>query len=154
MIVVTMSVGIQAERSRVWRALVRPDETAGWHPTRPAVVQLPARWPVPGSAARWRGHLGGVQLVWREEPLEVVPEARLRSVWHLALARLDQTWTLAPDGDARVYTRVALRLSLPNAIPVVGGEMDRFGVRKLGQELVDDSLRGLRAWCEKETVPS
>ena len=51
-------------------------------------------------------------------------------------------------------TRVSLKLVSPNAIPMVGGELDRFGVRGLAQQMVDETLRALREWCESEDGPS
>jgi hypothetical protein len=33
----------------------------------------------------------------------------------------------------------------------VGGALDRFDLRRLASEIVDDNLRALQRWCELET---
>jgi hypothetical protein len=33
-------------------------------------------------------------------------------------------------------------------VPVVGGELDRFDVRRLAAEMVDRNLRSIQKWCE------
>ena len=150
MLAVNMSVAIQAERRRVWRALVRPDEMAAWDPVRSSALAVPPDYPKPGVVARWRAQLRGVPMLLVEEPLEVTPAERLRAELRLALVRLETTWTLGPDPVDQRRTRVSLKVVSPNSIPLVGGLLDRFGVRGLVQELVDESLRALRAWCEDD----
>ncbi len=149
MITVTMSVAIDADRSRVWNALTHADELVSWSPDRTDAVDVPEDYPKPGGAARWRFRLHGVSMPMTESPVEVIPAERLRSQLRLSLVRFDQTWTLAPDADEpRRRTRLSLKLVSPNAIPMLGGELDRFGVRELAQQLVDDNLRAVRAYCE------
>lgn len=149
MITVTMSVSVAADRRRVWDALIRPEEVAAWSPERAKAVDVPADYPKPGSPARWRFRLHGVAMPMTELPVEVVPAERLRTELRLSLVRFDQTWTLAPDnGGGR--TRLSLKLTSPNSIPLVGEVLDRFAVRELVQEIVDENLRAARAWCERE----
>lgn len=148
MITVSMSVAIAADRRRVWNAITRPDELLAWNPARIAAVDVPVDYPKPGAPARWRTALHRVPMPMTERPLEVIPEERLRAELRLALVRFDQTYTLAEEAGDPGRTRLSLKLVSPNAIPLVGGLLDRFGVRELAQELVDESLRALRAWCE------
>jgi uncharacterized protein YndB with AHSA1/START domain len=144
-----MSVAIDADRRRVWDALTRPDELVAWDPERIAAIDVPEHYPKPGENARWRYRLRSVPMPMTESPVEVVPTERLRSELRLALVRFDQTYTLSREGDDSGRTRLSLKLVSPNAIPLVGGLLDRFGVRELTQEIVDENLRALRAWCER-----
>jgi uncharacterized protein YndB with AHSA1/START domain len=149
-ITVTMSVAIGADRRRVWEALTRPEALVRWNPGRSAPLDVPEGYPKPGKTARWRYRLRSLPLPLTERPLEVVPAARLRSELRLALVRFDQTYTLAEEaGDPR-RTRLSLKLVFPNAIPLVDGLLDRFGVRALAQQIVDDNLRALRDFCESD----
>lgn len=148
-----MSVAVDAERQRVWRALTRAEEVVAWSPVRVAALDVPPDHPRPGGRARWRYRLGRVTVNMTEEALEVTPCERLRSSVGLALLAFEQTWTLAGETGDPKRTRVALKLVVPNAVPVVGGLLDRFGVRGFAQSLVDRSLRALRAWCEGEGAP-
>lgn len=151
MITVTMSVSIDADRPRVWGALTRPAELIAWSPDRTEALAVDADYPKPGGLARWRYRLHGVPMPMTESPVEVIPSERLRSELRLSLVRFDQTWTLTRDPDDPAHrTRVSLKLISPNAIPMVGGELDRFRVRELAQQLVDENLRAVRTWCEQD----
>lgn len=149
MITVTMSVSVDADRGRVWDALIRPDEVAAWSPERAMAVDVPADYPKPGSPARWRFHLHGVAMPMTEVPVEVVRTERLRTELRLSLVHFDQTWTLASE-DGGDRTRLSLKLTSPNSIAMVGEVLDRFAVRELVQEIVDENLRAARAWCERD----
>ncbi len=153
MITVTMSVRVAADRQRVWRALVRPDEMVAWNPGRVASLSVPADYPKPGQTARWRAKLHGVTMPLVEKPLEGDPAERLRSELRFSLVRFDQTFGVMEDAEHPESTRVSLKLVAPNAIPVLGDTLDRFGVRELAQEIVDETLRSLRSWCEEAEAP-
>ncbi len=148
-----MSVGIGADRQRVWRALVRPDEMVAWNPGRVAALSVPADYPKPGQTARWRARLHGVTMPLLEKPLEVDPAERIRSELRFSLVRFDQTFAVTSDAEHPETTRVSLKLVAPNAIPMLGSTLDRFGVRELAQEMVDETLRSLRSWCEEDAAP-
>lgn len=149
MITVSMSVSVDASRGRVWNALISPDAVAAWSPERSMAVSVPADYPKPGSPARWRFRLHGVAMPMTELPVEVVPAERLRTELRLSLVNFDQTWTLASE-DGSDRTRLSLKLTSPNSIAMVGEVLDRFAVRELVQEIVDENLRAARAWCERE----
>jgi hypothetical protein len=42
-----------------------------------------------------------------------------------------------------------MKVVVPNAVPVVGGMLDRFSVRQYATNLVSGSLDAIRAWCER-----
>ena len=76
----------------------------------------------------------------------MVPAERLRSAVRLASFEFEETYTLAdqpPDA-----TRLSLRLVAKNTVPLLGGELDRFDVRRLSAERVDQTLAQLARWCE------
>lgn len=136
---------IHAPRSRVWRALTTPAELIRWDKAILSLVEPADEFPAVGSRARWRYQLGSVPVELRDRPLEVIEGSRLRSDVSLGLFRFEQTWSLADDKDA---TRLGIHLAAGNSIPVVGGTVDRFDVRRLAAEYVDGKLRALRLWCE------
>ncbi len=123
-------------------------------PSPCSALNVPPDWPKPGSSGRWRFKLHGVPMPLVEQPLEVTPSERLRSELRLALVHFDQTFTVSSDSAQPGQTRVSLKLVSPNAIPTVSGELDRFEVRGLAQQMVDETLRALREWCESEDGPS
>ena len=51
----------------------------------------------------------------------------------------------APDGG---HTRVSLCLTTSSEAPLLGGSLDRFGVRRFATELAGHSPAALRDWCE------
>jgi hypothetical protein len=96
----------------------------------------------------WRYRLGSVPVVLHEQPLEVVPDSRLRSSVALGLFRFDETFQLFSEAGDEDRTRLMLKLVASNSVPVVGGALDRFAVRRLAAEFIDAKLRGVQKWCE------
>ena len=37
-----------------------------------------------------------------------------------------------------------------NSIPLIGDEVNRFAVRTMMSERIDEALQALRAWCEND----
>jgi uncharacterized protein YndB with AHSA1/START domain len=146
LITVAMSKVIRSPRARVWRALVSPEELIRWDERRISLEEPVADYPRQGRSARWRCWLGSVSVVHCEDAIEVVPTERLRSTVRLASFEFEETYTLAdqlPDA-----TRLSLRLVAKNRLPLYGGELDRFDVRRLSAERVDQTLAQLQRWCE------
>ena len=146
MITVAMSKVIRSPRARVWRALVSPSELIRWDERRISLETPIPDYPAPGQPARWRCWLGSVTVERCEDPLEVIPAERLRSAVRLASFEFEETYTLADQApDA---TRLSLRLIAKNTLPLLGGELDRFDVRRLSAERVDETLAQIQRWCE------
>jgi hypothetical protein len=103
---------------------------------------------VVGQRIRWRYRLGTIPVVLRNSPVEVIPGERLRSATALGLFRFEETFTLADEIDDPKRTRLRLKLSAANSLPVVGGLLDRFAVRQMAAEIVDHKLRSVQKWCE------
>ena len=146
MITIAMSKVIRSPRARVWRALVSPSELIRWDERRISLEAPIPDYPALGSPARWRCLLGSVTVEHCEDPLEVIPAERLRSAVRLASFEFEEIYTLAdlpPDS-----TRLSLRLIAKNRLPLLGGELDRFDVRRLSAERVDQTLAQLQRWCE------
>ncbi len=146
LITIAMSKVIRSPRARVWRALVSPDELIRWDERRISLEAPVPGYPAPGCPARWRWRLGSVTVVHCEDALEVIPTERLRSAVRLASFEFEETYTLSdqtPDS-----TRLSLRLVANNTLPLLGGELDRFDVRRLSAERVDQTLAQLQRWCE------
>lgn len=148
MITIVMSRRIRAGTDRVWRALTLPDEVARWDPNIVAAIDAPPDYPKPGQHVRWRYRLHGVPLILHDRPLEVIARERLRSAISLGLFRFDETYTLRPEKNDAAHTRLGMKLIASNAVPVVGGVLDRFGVRGLATQIVATSLESIQRFCE------
>ena len=148
-ITTALSAVVDASRSRVWRAISDPEEVVRWDELALALLDPPDGYPRVGSRVRWRYRRGAVQVLLQDEPLEVVTGERLRSAVALGSFRFDQTWSLGPDGAAD-RTRLGLRLAAANSVPVLGGVVDRFDVRRLAAEYVDRKLRSLQRYCRSD----
>jgi len=152
-ITTAMSAAIGANRARVWRAITDPAEMIRWDEQRLALLEPVENYPQVGQHVSWRYRLGTVSIVLHDRPTEVVPQERLRSRVDLGLFRFDQTWSLVSEiskGEIE-RTRLGLHLSAHNSIDVVGGTVDRFGVRQIAVEYVDGRLRSLQKWCESHS---
>jgi hypothetical protein len=145
LITVGLSAEVAAARARVWSALADPVELATWRPGLRAVDGT-GRWPSGGATLLFRTRLHGIPLAVRETSLEAVPGERLHVRLRVGLFHCDATFSLAALGGER--TRVGLQLQVVNELPVVGGTLDRFAVRRLATELAATQLMALRDWCE------
>jgi uncharacterized protein YndB with AHSA1/START domain len=147
-ITTALSTVVGAPRRRVWRALTDPAEILRWDERALRLLE-PVSLPLAaGSVYSWRYLLGGIPVELREETLEVVAEERLHSGVCLGLFHFEQTFTLADEGGDTRRMRLSLRLATGNSVAVVGGNLDRFAVRRQAAELVDSRLRALQKWCE------
>jgi hypothetical protein len=147
-ITTAISTVVGAPRSRVWRALVDPAEIVRWDERAVQLLEPVAAPLRPGRVLRWRYHLGGIPLELREEVLDFVAEERLHLAAQLGLFRFEETFTLADDAADPARARLGLRLGAENAVPIVGGVLDRFAVRRQATDFVDSRLRALQKWCE------
>jgi uncharacterized protein YndB with AHSA1/START domain len=141
-----MSTVIDSSTERVWRALTNPDELVLWDVNLVAAADGVDRYPFQGQHARWRYRLGSVQLVMHDRPLEVEPPNRLRSQLRMGSMGYERTFSLQPIANGG--TRLSMRVTAPNSIPLVGETVDRFDVRQMSTQRVDTTLRALRTWCE------
>jgi uncharacterized protein YndB with AHSA1/START domain len=143
-----MSTAVTVPRARVWAALSDPGQVVHWRPGLLRGRAEPGRYPEPGETVRWPCRVRELPLELRETPLEVVAGERLHARFELGLFRFEATYTLAPLGGEPPRTRVGLQVQVANEIAVVGGTLDRFGVRRLATELAGTQLMALRDWCE------
>jgi uncharacterized protein YndB with AHSA1/START domain len=148
-ITIAMSAVIEAPRERVWRALSQPRERIRWDTRILSLTRPVPDYPHGEQAAHWRYQLGSVPVELVDQPVEVVPGKRLRHALSIGSFRFEQTYTLSEESERGEKTRLSLRFSAPeNTVPVVGGALDRFDLRRLASEIVDDNLRALQRWCE------
>jgi len=141
-----MSTAIGASRARIWRALTTPSELIRWNDQIVSLVEPAPGYPKIGQSSRWRYAMGSIEVSATQTIRELDVERRLQSEILLGLFHFDETYSLDPVGASR--TRVSLRMTASNSIPVVGGALDRFEVRKLTADLIDSRLRSVQRWCE------
>jgi uncharacterized protein YndB with AHSA1/START domain len=143
-----MSTAVGADLDRVWRALSVPDELIRWDRQLEALLDPADDYPHDGQEIRWRYRFGNIAIVLRKSLLEVVPCSRLRSTTQMGLLRFDETFTLAREPGESGRTRLQLKLIAANSIPIVGGLLDRYAIRRIATELIDEKLRAVQKWCE------
>ena len=102
-----MSAVIEAEPGCVWRALTDPEQLCAWDENLLAPVDPPSGYPCVEVTQRWRYLLRGVQVLLHELPREIQLERRLRSTFAMGGMKLEQTYSLAPEGDRRTRVSVA-----------------------------------------------
>ena len=141
MITTALTASVAASSDAVWRAITDPAELIRWDPAALALLEPCNEWPLEGHALVWRYQLGSVSVRLRDEPVEIVPEKRLRSAVALGSFRFEQVWSLGNDAGR---ARVGLSIGTKSALPTAGGALDRFDVRRLAAVYVDGKLRGLR----------
>jgi hypothetical protein len=148
-ITLAMAAEIRAPRSAVHAALVDPN--AAWRPGVEGLLD-PVSGPLrPGSCVRYRCRLRSLPVVLEATTLDLAPD-RLRSALSFGSFRCEETLTLASLAGPSPRTRVGLRLAAPSEVPLLGGPLDRFGVRRLAAELAAAALEGLRARCESASL--
>lgn len=157
MITIAMSTVVHTPRARVWRALTDPAEIIRWDERILSLEEAPASGGMPAPAAsgatpaepaHWRYRLGSVPVELVDRVVEVAPGQRLRHAMSIGSFGFEEIYTLADEGGPE-HTRLSLRFaSASNSIPVVGGAIDRFDLRRLATEIVDGNLRAIQKWCE------
>ena len=144
-----MSVVIDADRSRVWKALTEPSELVAWDERILASVDADGNYPFSGKHVRWRYQLGSVQVVLHELPREVSDCERLTSSLRVGSLHLEQTYTLTTESINPPRTRLGMKLVTTSSVPVMGEVVDRFTMRKMAAERVDVTLRAVQEWCHE-----
>ena len=144
-----MSVVIDADRERVWRALTVPSELVARDERILSSIDATAAYPFAGQHVRWRYRLGSVQVVLHEQPLEIVRPERLCSALKVGSMRFEQTFTLTSESSEPPRTRLGMKLVTTSSVPVVGDVVDRFNVRKMAADHVDRTLRSVQGWCQE-----
>ena len=144
-----MSVVIDADRQRVWRALTAPSELTAWNEQILSSIDEPGEYPFAGQHVRWHYRLGSVRVVLHEQPLEIVRLERLCSALRTGSMRFEQTFTLTSESRDPPRTRLSMKLVTKSSVPVVGDVIDRFSVRKMAAERLDRTLRSVQSWCHE-----
>jgi hypothetical protein len=143
-----MSAAVSSSRSRVWAALADPAQAARWRPGVLALLDGEGAYPRAGHTVRWRCRVRELPIVLHETPTEVVPGERLHARLRLGLFHYEAHFTLSSLAGEPTRARVGLQIQVPNELPLVGGTLDRFDVRRLATELAATDLMALRDWCE------
>jgi hypothetical protein len=143
-----MSAAVAASRSRIWAALAEPAQAARWRPGVLALEPGSGPYPAVGRTVRWRCRVRELPIVLAETPTDVAPGERLHAKLRFGLFHYEAHFTLASVPGEPGRTRVGLQIQVPNELPLVGGTLDRFDVRRLATELAATDLMALRDWCE------
>jgi hypothetical protein len=147
-ITISMAAVIDSGRDRVWRALTDPAEVVAWDERMLALIDEPPSLPLTDCPLRWRYRLGPVQTVLSERAHAVVPPERLCAERRVGSLRFEQTFSLAEEPGHTPRTRLAMKVVADNRVPVLGDVVDRFAVRRMATEHIDQTLRSVRRWCE------
>ena len=149
-----MGAEIQAEPSFVWAALSDPRQIAHWRPGVVAARTPDASYPTAGRRFRWMCRLHELPVELIETPIHVEPPSRLESDVALGLFHFSQTFTLTRSAENRRGTRLVMHVATDNQMPLVGGCLDRFAVRRFATDLASTYLQAIRDWCERgEATP-
>jgi hypothetical protein len=148
-ITIAMSRAISANRTLVWRALTHPSQLVRWDPRTVALLDPIPGYPQAGQRVRWRYQLGSVEITAHQIVRAVHSDEALHSEISLGLFRFAESYTLSDD-IAADHTRLSLKWVAANSVPVVGGLLDRFAVRRISASLVDSRLAAVQKWCENQ----
>lgn len=146
MITLALSSEIAAPRRLVWDALCDPEQATHWRPGLQGPALADPDWPKPGHEMRWRCRVHDVPVTAVHAPQIVEPGERLQGRLRIGLFRLDETFTLSSTGHGR--TRLGIRIHAASEVALVGGNLDRFAVRRFSTDLVATTLQSVRDWCE------
>ncbi len=144
-----MGAEIQAERTLVWNALADPAQVARWRPGIVAARTPEASYPTAGRRFRWSCRLHDLPMELVETPIHVQPPCRLESAVSLGLFHFSQTVGLSDSADRSGGTKLVLQIATDNEMPLVGGCLDRFAVRRFATGLAATHLQAIRDWCER-----
>jgi hypothetical protein len=132
----------------VWRVLTCPAAAARWLPDHQSWIDAPPEAFSIGAALRFRSRMHRMPVVGELRVLELTP-GRVRTHVRLGLFAFEARFTVAPEPGIDGATRIGLVLTLASRIAVVSGSLDRFGVRKLGSEIAEQTLSALATFAEE-----
>lgn len=139
-----LTVEIDAQAGRVWRALCDPAEVVQWDTGVEAALDAPADYPQPGQHVRWR-YRHGVWKLLHDRPQEVIEARRLRSLLALGPARFDETYTLDPrDGGCRLTASMHVTV----ALPLAGAMLALVWAGPQARDAMRQSLAAIKRHCE------
>jgi hypothetical protein len=149
LITLAMATEISTPRCAVWSAISDPEQERHW---RPGVSErLEDRTADDHAFVRYRVRLHDVPVVLEKRQIERIRHEELRSELRLGLFRIEEAFALFALSPTR--TRLALKIIAPNQMPVVGGRLDRFDVRRFAMDLSAVNLQAVRDWCERGQAP-
>ena len=143
---IALSTAIGASREVVWRALTEPSEVIRWDERIQESLGPIEEYPSVGACARWRYRLGNVPVVLEERPTLVDAPERLDVDIYLGLFRFSVYYGIGREEPDRC--KLLVKLATEHSVPVVGGALDRFDVRRSAAEFLDVRLRALQKWCK------
>ncbi len=144
-----MATEISAPRRAVWEAITDPEQERHW---RPGVSDRLDDSPGDEQGRhRYRLRLHDVPVVLDKLLIESTVQEQLRSELRFGLFRFEESFSLFPAAHA--HTRLGLKVIAPNQMPVVGGQLDRFDVRRFATDLASVTLQAVRDWCERGEAP-
>ncbi len=149
-----MSAVVASPSATVWTALTERSQILQWRPGAVEALDPESDYPTPGRRVRWRCTVRDLPLVLHDTPLTVVPGECLHSRLSLGLFRFEETFRLAPLPAEPGQTRLALKITAKNEMPVLGGTLDRFAVREFSTQLAATYLNAVRDWCEGSRAPA
>jgi hypothetical protein len=143
-------IRISASPHDVWRALCLPEEVAQWDSGVQFAVDAPANYPQPGQRVRWRT-TGIILRTLVDQPLEVVPERRLRSMLSLGPARYDETYTIQTTRDSPTDLGDECLLQMKMTLQVVAVPGHRLLFRRFAATTPSNmasALAAIKTHCE------
>jgi uncharacterized protein YndB with AHSA1/START domain len=139
-----VSVEIEAQPERVWRALCDPSEVVQWDTGVVEAIDAPPDYPRKGQHVRWRYANGPFKLL-HDRPIDVVPNRRLRSALAVGPVRFDETYTLDPRNGGVLLT-AAMLVQVP--VPLLGALVERMSAGPAARSAVTASLAAIKRHCE------
>lgn len=143
-------IQIAAPVHRVWQALCLPDEVAQWDSGVHVSLDAPVEYPQPGQRVRWQT-TGTFLRVLIDEPLEVIPNRRLRSNLSLGPARFDEIYTLETGADSSEIPTHQCLLHMSLTLHVVAVPFRRLWYRHFVAATpasMESALASIRTHCE------
>ena len=128
-----------------------PASAASWLPNHEGWIEAPPQTFSEQSTLRFRSRLRGIPVTGELRLLAAAP-GRVHAHVRLGLLSFDARFSLGAEPRTQDSTRIGLVLTLANQIAVVGGNLDRFAVRKLASELAEQTLAALTACAEESAL--
>lgn len=145
----SVTIEIEAPRSRVWRALCDPAEVVQWDAGVVEAIDAPADYPQPGQHVRWRYSNGPFRTL-HDRPQQVEQERTLRSFISIGPAWFDETYAL--EDRAGSGCRLTASVIVKSPLWVGGPIAERLYVGPESRRTVEASLRAIKMYCEGEHV--
>ena len=140
------TIEVNADIQRIWKAMVDPADVVQWSYDVSEIMSDPQDYPTANKTYRWRFRHPFLKLTLYDTPTTIIPTKTYHSVGQLLFFTWDETYELEAQSSKVL---LSVELNLQTKLPIIGKFIDRFFMKWVVKEQVQQTLNRLAKFCER-----